>query len=73
MRVRRIERSLSSESECDGSPADNSLIPQVPLRATRLIPEELKNEYRLLLICARKVLTPQQLNQARSAISGGLD
>ncbi len=43
------------------------------MQATRLIPEELTNEYRLLLICARKVLTPQQLNQARSAISAGLD
>src|ERR1700680_2173239 len=73
MRVRPIERSVSSESKHDRSPANNSLIPQVPLQATRLIPEELTNEYRLLLICARKVLTPQQLYQARSAISGGLD
>jgi len=39
----------------------------------KLIPEELPNEHRLLLICARKVLTPPQLEQAGAAIAAGLD
>lgn len=33
----------------------------------------LTNEYRLLLLCARKVLTIQQLEDARSVIASGLD
>ena len=39
----------------------------------KLIPEELPNEHRLLLICARKVLTPPQLERAGAAIAAGLD
>jgi Uncharacterised nucleotidyltransferase len=39
----------------------------------KLIPEELTNEHCLLLICARKVLTPPQLEQAGAAIAAGLD
>jgi hypothetical protein len=33
----------------------------------------LTNEYRLLLVCARKVLTAQQIEEARSAIDAGID
>ena len=39
----------------------------------KLMTEELTNEQRLLLICARKVLTPSQLEQAGAAIAAGLD
>lgn len=39
----------------------------------KLIPEEWTNEHRLLLICARKVLTPSQLEKAGAAIAAGLD
>ncbi len=55
------------------SPADNSPIPQVCLPTLRFIPEDLTNEYRLLLVCARRVLTTQQMEEAGSAIDGGLD
>jgi hypothetical protein len=43
------------------------------LQTLRLIPAELTNEYRLLLVCARKDLTAQQLEAANSAISSGVD
>jgi hypothetical protein len=43
------------------------------LQTLRFILEELTNEYRLLLACARKVLTTQQLEEAGSAIAGGVD
>jgi Uncharacterised nucleotidyltransferase len=43
------------------------------LQTLRFIPGVLTNEYRLLLICARKILTTQQLGEACSAIDGGLD
>jgi len=43
------------------------------LQTLRFIPAELPNEYRLLLVCARKVLTIQNLEEGCSAISGGLD
>lgn len=39
----------------------------------KLIPEDLPNEYRLLVACARRVLTGQQLEQAEAAITAGLD
>jgi hypothetical protein len=38
-----------------------------------LIPKGLTNENRLLLACARKILTERDLEEARSAISGGID
>jgi hypothetical protein len=43
------------------------------LRTFKLIPEEFTNEYQLLVVCARRVLTPQQLDQAGAAIAAGLD
>jgi len=39
----------------------------------RLITGELTNEYQLLLVCSRKVLTAQHLEQACSVIADGLD
>ena len=38
-----------------------------------IISAGLTNEYRLLLACARKDLTPEQLEEARSAIACGID
>ena len=38
-----------------------------------LIPGKLTNENRLLLACARKVLTAHYLEEARTAVSGGVD
>jgi len=43
------------------------------LQTLRFIPEASTKEWRLLLVCARKVLTAQQLEEASSAIVGGLD
>jgi hypothetical protein len=43
------------------------------LQTLRFIPGELTHEYRLLLICARKLLTTQNLEEGCSAIAGGLD
>jgi len=43
------------------------------LRTSNFIPEKLSNEYRLLLVCARRVLTPRQLEQAGAAIAAGLE
>lgn len=48
-------------------------MPQVRLQTSRLIAGELSNEQRLLLLCARKELTAQQLEEARSAIDGSVD
>ncbi len=42
------------------------------LPTSKFIPAGLSNENRLLLSCARKVLTARHLEQARSAIAGGL-
>lgn len=43
------------------------------MQTLKLIPAELTNEYRLLLVCARKDLSAQQLEAADSAISSGVD
>ena len=43
------------------------------MQTPRFIPGELSKEYRLLLVCARKVLSAQQLEEASSAIVEGLD
>ncbi len=42
------------------------------MRTFKLIPVELTNEYQLLVVCARRVLTPQQLKQAGAAIADGI-
>src|SRR5579872_4347397 len=46
---------------------------QVCLDTLRLIPGNLTNENRLLLACSHKILTDQQLEEARAALSGGVD
>lgn len=43
------------------------------MQTLRFIPGELTNEYVLLLVCARKDLTTQHLEEASSVIAGGLD
>jgi hypothetical protein len=49
------------------------MIPQVLLPKSRSILDDLSNEYRLLLACARPNLTAPQIEQAHSAIAGGVD
>lgn len=49
------------------------MVPQVRLLKSKSILEDLTNEYRLLLACARPDLEAPQIEQARSAIAGGID
>lgn len=50
-----------------------NMVLQVLLPKSRSILDDLSNEYRLLLACARPDLTAPQIEQAHSAIAGGVD